>query len=255
MHSANQKEDHMTRSGGRKANQLRELSFEPGFTANAEGSVLISMGNTRVLCTATVEEGVPRWMINDEKEGGWVTGEYSMLPRATTTRTRRERSGAKGRTQEIQRLIGRSLRAAVDLTKIGPRTITIDCDVLQADGGTRTASITGGYVALLLGLKNEINSGAIDKAAFRSPVAAISAGIIGGEALLDLNYEEDVSADVDANFVMNGQGEIVEIQGTAEGETMSKASFDAMFEIAAEGIANLVEGQKKLLESEGVILG
>ncbi|MCB0328073.1 MAG: ribonuclease PH [Bdellovibrionales bacterium] len=244
----------MKRSDGRADEQLREVQFDVGFAPNAEGSVLISMGNTRVLCTASVEEGTPRWMQSEEKDGGWITAEYAMLPRSTGSRVRRERNGISGRSQEIQRLIGRSLRAAVNLELIGPRTITIDCDVIQADGGTRTASITGGYIALMLALGPELKSAAIPRSAIRQPVAAISAGVVQGRPVLDLCYEEDVAAEVDANFVCNGAGEIVEVQGTAEGETMTKADFDKLFAYAATGIEQLIEMQHSVLKREGISL-
>lgn len=242
----------MQRVDKRSAHELREVRFEVDFAPQAEGSVLVHCGNTRVLCTATVEHGVPKWMASDSAEGGWITAEYSMLPRSTQVRVRRERNGAKGRTQEIQRLIGRSLRAAVNLEHLGGKTILIDCDVLQADGGTRTASITGGYIALMLALIPELEAGTISDAALRAPVAAISAGIVEGAPLLDLCYEEDVRAEVDANFVLTGAGEIVEVQGTAEGKTISKADFDELFSLAHEGIQRLTTLQGEILQEHGL---
>lgn len=232
----------------RQFDELRPVSFEIGYTAYAEGSVLVSMGDTKVLCNASIEESVPPWMLNEEQERGWVTGEYSMLPRSTHTRSRRETHGPKGRTQEIQRLIGRSLRAAVNLNHLGRRTIIVDCDVLQADGGTRTASITGGYVALQLALKNLADSDLVDKKVHLSPVAAISAGIINGEPQLDLCYEMDVAAEVDANFVMNGDQQIIEVQGTAEGSPFSRAEYDQLMDLAQAGIRRLIELQHEALE-------
>ncbi len=236
-----------SRAHGRSSTQLRPVTFDIGFIDVAEGSVLISAGNTRVLCNASVEEGVPRWMSKEEKAGGWITGEYSMLPRSTETRNRRERSGARGRTQEIQRLIGRALRASVDLAKIGEHTITVDCDVLQADGGTRTASITGGYVALRLALQKLIDCGKAQSECLLSPVAAISVGLHESTPLLDLDYLEDVAVDVDANFVMNGAGNIIEIQGTAEGAPFSPEQFHSLLSLAHGGIEELLALQEKAL--------
>ncbi|MCB0332605.1 MAG: ribonuclease PH [Bdellovibrionales bacterium] len=236
------------RANGRSPSSLRPISFEVGFIDVAEGSVLISAGNTRVLCNASIEEGVPRWMAQEGKVGGWITGEYSMLPRSTETRNRRERSGAKGRTQEIQRLIGRALRASVDLTKIGEHTITVDCDVLQADGGTRTASITGGYVALRLALQKLINAGKAQSECLLSPVAAISVGLHDNCPFLDLDYREDVAVDVDANFVMNAEGNIIEVQGTAEGLPFSPEQFHSLLLLAQAGVTDLLALQEKALQ-------
>ena len=237
----------MKRLDERTPKDLRPVSFEKDFAPQAEGSVVISMGNTKVLCAATIEDEVPRWMKNDGKVGGWITAEYAMLPRSTGSRVRRERNGAKGRTQEIQRLIGRALRGSIALDKIGERTITIDCDVLNADGGTRTASVTGGYVALVLALQPLVKSGELKEDIFLSPVAAISAGMVGDTPCLDLCYEEDVAAEVDANFVMNRAGEIIEVQGTAEGVPISKEDFDSLFELSKAGILELIEIQKGVL--------
>lgn len=231
----------MQRTDKRAFNQLRELRVEPDYLLHPEGSVLLSMGNTRVLCAVSIEEGVPRWMKEQEKAGGWITGEYSMLPRSTHTRNSRETRGLRGRTQEIQRLIGRSLRAAFDLEKLGQRTITVDCDVIQADGGTRTASITGGYIALARALNMLVNDGRIDRSVFRAPVAAVSCGILRGQPLLDLCYEEDVTAEVDANFVMNADAQIIEMQGTAEGQPFHRSEYDQLFELAHTGIMQLIE--------------
>jgi len=230
--------------------QLRPLriSLDPfGF---AEGAALIEMGGTRVLCAASIEENVPPWLRG--KGQGWVTGEYALLPRSTTTRTRRERNGASGRTQEIQRLIGRALRVAVDMRRLGERTVTLDCDVLQADGGTRTAAITGGYVALALALHRYAASGKIERSPLTQMVAAVSAGYVGGVALLDLDYSEDSSADLDCNVVQTGDGGIVEVQCTAEGRAVTRAELDALLDLVAGGIRRLLEAQRLALASAGV---
>jgi ribonuclease PH len=240
----------MTRRDGRTVDQLRPLriSLDPfGF---AEGAALIEMGGTRVLCAASVEENVPPWMRG--KGQGWVTGEYALLPRSTTTRTRRERNGAGGRTQEIQRLIGRALRVAVDMRLLGERTVIIDCDVLQADGGTRTAAITGGYVALALALHRSMASGKIERSPLTQMIAAVSAGYVGGVALLDLDYSEDSSADLDCNVVQTGDGGIVEVQCTAEGRAVTRAELDALLDLVAGGIRTLLEAQRAALASAGV---
>ncbi len=205
------------------------------------------MGNTRVLCAASVVEGLPRWREASGK--GWVTAEYAMLPRATHTRTSRERAGPKGRTQEIQRLIGRSLRSVTDLDALGARTITVDCDVLQADGGTRTASITGGCVALALACQGLLEAGAIDRNPVRQLVAAISVGLSGGGVVLDLDYAADSTADVDMNVVGTGSGGLVEVQGTAEGATFSREQLDQMLDLAVGGITALFEHQHRVLGS------
>lgn len=239
----------MKRTDGRQLSELRPISFELGYAPHAEGSALVAFGNTKVLCAASIEDSVPRWMNQQDVVGGWITGEYNMLPRSTHTRNRRERKGAKGRTLEIQRLIGRALRASVNLELIGSRTITIDCDVLQADGGTRTASVTGGYVALVAALKPLVASGVIPSEAILTPVAAISAGIIDGVSMLDLCYEEDVKADVDANFVLSSNGKIIEIQGTSEGHPMDKEEFDELFSLSQQGIEKIVQLQSSALES------
>ncbi|WP_174803710.1 ribonuclease PH [Martelella limonii] len=234
------------RPSGRQLNQMRNVSFERGYSKHAEGSCLVKFGDTHVLCTASLEERVPPWLRNGGK--GWVTAEYGMLPRATGERMRREASAGKqgGRTLEIQRLIGRSLRAVVDLEALGERQISVDCDVIQADGGTRTASITGAWIALHDCLKwmearNMVKPGKV----LKDHVAAISCGIFAAQPVIDLDYLEDSSAETDANFVMTGTGGIVEIQGTAEGKPFSQDEFLTLMDLARNGIAELVELQKK----------
>ncbi|MBA3915261.1 MAG: ribonuclease PH [Acidobacteriales bacterium] len=219
----------------------------PGFIATAEGSVLIEIGNTRVICTASVEESVPSFMRNRGR--GWVTGEYSMLPRATLTRTPREVSKGRvgGRTHEIQRLIGRALRAVTDLERLGERSILIDCDVIQADGGTRTASITGAFVALGLALEKLVEAGTLTSVPLRDFMAAISVGIVDGEILLDLNYEEDSRADVDMNFVMTAGRKLVEVQATAEHQPFDDEQFRKMLAMAATGVQSLIAKQQAVL--------
>ncbi len=235
----------MARNDGRRPDELRPVTITPGAAPYAEGSALITCGNTRVLCAASVEEQLPGWLRGQGR--GWVTAEYALLPRATHTRTRRERNGAGGRTQEIQRLIGRSLRAAVDLTALGERMITVDCDVLQADGGTRTAAITGGFVALALACARLVEQGQLARSPIVRAVAAVSAGSVGGELLLDLDYSEDSIADLDCNVVMTDSGAFVEVQGTAEGEPMPRARLDALLDLAATGVARLLEIQRQAL--------
>ena len=232
------------RPSGRKPDELRAVSFTRGFTRHAEGSCLVRFGDTHVLCTASLEERVPPWLKGGGK--GWVTAEYGMLPRATHDRTRREASAGKqsGRTQEIQRLVGRSLRAVVDLPALGERQITLDCDVLQADGGTRTAAITGSWVALFDCLKWMEQRSMFKTWPLKDHVAAISCGIHNGTPVLDLDYPEDSSAGTDANFVMTGSGGIVEIQGTAEGEPFSEATLAELLALAKKGIGELVAKQK-----------
>ena len=235
------------RSSGRRADQLRPVSIERGFTRHAEGSVLVSFGDTRVLCTASVEDKVP-----PHKRGsgeGWVTAEYGMLPRATHTRGDREAARGKqsGRTQEIQRLIGRSLRCVFDLTLLGERTISLDCDVLQADGGTRTAAITGAWVAAADAVTWLLAQGKIERSPIRDAVAAVSVGIVSGTPLLDLEYVEDAACDTDMNVVMTASGGFVELQGTAEGATFSRLEMDALLSLAAKGIGELVEAQRRAL--------
>ena len=236
------------RPDGRGQLDLRPVTYELGFQEWAEGSVLFEMGRTRVLVSASVEDQAPRFLSGTGK--GWVTAEYSMLPRATMERTRREvaRGRPSGRTQEIQRLIGRSLRAVTDLQALGERTITIDCDVLQADAGTRTASITAGYIALALAVRALREDDRLGVDPLKDAVAAVSVGIVDGRALLDLAYEEDAEADVDFNVVMTGSGALVEVQGTAEGEPFSRTQLNELVDLAAAGIGRLVEIQKRALE-------
>ncbi len=233
------------RPSGRKPQELRKVSFERGISKHAEGSCLVRFGDTHVMCLATVEEKVPPWLKGAGK--GWVTAEYGMLPRATGDRMRREAAQGKqsGRTQEIQRLIGRSLRAVVDLVGLGEKQITLDCDVIQADGGTRTAAITGSWIALHDALKWMEAREMFAKNPLRDHVAAISCGIHKGAVVLDLDYDEDSSAETDANFVMTGQGGIVEVQGTAEGEPFSQERFLELMALARAGIGELVSLQKK----------
>jgi ribonuclease PH len=233
----------MIRSDGRKFNQLRKIKVTVPFNKHAEGSCLIEFGDTRVACTATVEENVPPFLRNSGK--GWVTAEYGMLPRSTNTRLNRDKTLTTGRTLEIQRLIGRSLRAVVDTSKLGERTIKIDCDVLQADGGTRTASVTGGFIALALAVKKLLKSGVLTANPLLDSVAAVSVGIYKGQPVLDLPYEEDSSADMDMNVVMVGQGKFVEVQGTAEKDPFSKKQVDALLKLAEKGIKELIKIQKK----------
>ncbi|HXT36003.1 MAG TPA: ribonuclease PH [Chloroflexota bacterium] len=227
------------RKDGRANNQLRPVRLTPGFFKYAEGSLLIEMGETRVACAVSVEERVPAWMLG--KGRGWVTAEYAMLPRATLTRTGREsgRVGLSGRTQEIQRLIGRALRPAVDLKALGERTLTVDCDVLQADGGTRTAAVTGAYLALQLAIAKLQRDGILKTNPLRMAVAAVSVGMVGGQARLDLCYEEDSRADVDCNIVMTEAGEFIEVQGTAEGKPFSLATIQELLALATAGINEL----------------
>ena len=231
----------------RRPDELRPVMMIPEFVIYPEGSVLISMGNTKVICNVTVEEDVPIWMKVSQRGGGWVTGEYAMLPRSTSTRTQRETRGLGGRTQEIKRLIGRSLRAAVNLEHLGSHTCIVDCDVLQADGGTRTAAVTGGYVALVLALRKLIQFGKISEDVFASPIAAVSVGVVEGVPLLDLCYEEDSDADVDVNVVMNGNNEFIEVQGTAEGATFPRRVLDELLDLAQKGISELLAYQHDVL--------
>ena len=233
----------MERSNDRKPNELREISFEPNINIHAEGSVLVSFGNTKVICTATIENSVPRWLRGSDE--GWVTAEYGMLPRSTNERMGREAARGKqsGRTQEIQRLIGRSLRQAVNLKYIKGKTINIDCDVIQADGGTRTASITGGCVALFMALKNHHD----DHRAIKSHIAAVSLGILDGQVALDLDYKEDSSAETDLNLVMTEGLELIEIQGTGEEAPFTRDELNDMLEVGSAAIADLIEKQKACL--------
>jgi ribonuclease PH len=235
------------RSDNRSADQLRPVKLTPEFISTAEGSVLIEVGNTRVICTASIEETVPSFMRNSGK--GWISSEYSMLPRSTLTRTPREVSKGRqsGRTHEIQRLIGRSLRAVTDLARLGERTIWIDCDVIQADGGTRTASITGAFVALGLALDKLVEAGTITAIPLKDFVAAVSVGVVDGEVLLDLCYEEDSRADVDMNFVMTAAGKMVELQATAEHQVFDDAQLAKMMAFARKGVEELIAQQQAVL--------
>jgi len=233
------------RADGRKSDELRKLKITRNYLKTAEGSVLIEFGDTRVLCTATVENSVPPFLKG--KGTGWVTAEYAMLPRSSAQRISRERSKVGGRTHEIQRLIGRSLRSVVDMKALGERTVLIDCDVIQADGGTRTASITGAYIALVDGLRRAKKQGMITTIPVTDYLAAISVGIIGGKPMLDLCYTEDSAAEVDMNIVMTGKGGIVEVQGTAEGEPFSKAELSKLIALGEKGIKALIKKQQELL--------
>ncbi len=237
----------MTRPSGRAPNQLRDIEIIPGFSKHAEGSCLVKFGNTHVLCTATVEEKIPGWMKGQGK--GWVTAEYGMLPRSTHSRMDREAAKGKlsGRTQEIQRLVGRALRAVVDMQGLGERQIKVDCDVLQADGGTRTASVTGGYVAMVEAMNHLVKLGLLPKVPLTDSIAAISCGIHEGTAVLDLDYIEDSAADTDANFVITGKGGIVEIQGTAEKDPFSQEQFLTLLDLARKGCDELKAIQKAAL--------
>ena len=241
-----------TRTDNRASNQLRPVKITPGFLANAEGSALIEMGNTRVICAASVEDKLPPHLRNQRTEG-WVTAEYGMLPRSTNTRRAREigRGGPSGRTHEIQRLIGRSLRAIADRSVLGERTITLDCDVLQADGGTRTAAITGAYVAFALACRKLLAEKKIKKSPITTEVAAVSVGVVDGAALLDLKYDEDSRAEVDMNVVCTGDGRFIEVQGTAEGQPFTREQMDNLLELAKQGIAALIQLQRQAINSGG----
>lgn len=240
------------RTDGRAHDQIRPVSFELGFTEVPDASVLTRMGRTTVLCTASVDERVPRWMDSPDNTAGWVTAEYAMLPGSTSPRFRRESMSGrvKGRTQEIQRLIGRSLRAVTILEDLGPRTIRLDCDVLQADGGTRTASITGAFVALAVATQDLLERGLIETLPFRDTLAAISCGVVDGHALLDLPYEEDSAADVDMNVVMTGSGRYVEVQGTGEEATFSDEEFTSLLTLAKKGVRDLTDAQLSAMPDE-----
>jgi ribonuclease PH len=235
------------RTDGRAPNELRPVKITPGFLAYAEGSVLIEMGNTRVICAASLEERVPPFLRNTGQ--GWLTAEYAMLPRSTLTRTAREtgRGGASGRTHEIQRLIGRSLRAVADMKALGERTLTIDCDVLQADGGTRTAAITGAYVAFAIAGRRLVKSGKISRSIVLNQVAAVSVGIVDKAPLLDLKYDEDSRAEVDMNVVCTGDGRFIEVQGTAEREPFSREQMDELLALAGEGVTALIQLQRNAI--------
>ncbi len=237
----------MTRPSGRTPEQLRSVELIPNYSKHAEGSCLVKCGDTHVLCTASVEENVPGWMRGSGK--GWVTAEYGMLPRSTGSRMNREAARGKqsGRTQEIQRLIGRALRAVVDMKALGERQVKVDCDVIQADGGTRTASVTGAYVALHLALQHLVDLKLLDSLPLSDTISAISCGIYKGTPVLDLDYDEDSDAQTDANFVITGKGGIVEIQGTAEQEPFSEEEFQQLLNLAKQGCTDLSEAQKKVL--------
>ncbi|MCC6765185.1 MAG: ribonuclease PH [Deltaproteobacteria bacterium] len=246
------RKDRGPRPDGRRARELRPVEITPNYLRHAEGSALIAFGATRVLCAASVQEGVPQWMRNSGR--GWVTAEYGMLPRSTHTRSDREAARGKigGRTQEIQRLIGRSLRAVIDMAALGERTIWIDCDVIEADGGTRTAAITGAYVALALAVRKLQKAGLLEASPLLDHVAAVSVGIVDKRLCLDLAYEEDSKAEVDMNVVMTGKGRFIEVQGTAEGKPFTATQLEAMTALATEGVGTLVALQKKVLaESAG----
>ncbi len=240
------------RTDGRAANELRPVKITPGFLPYAEGSVLIEMGQTRVICSASIDERLPPFLRNSGQ--GWITAEYSMLPRATQQRTSREigRGGPSGRTHEIQRLIGRSIRAAANMRLLGERTITLDCDVLQADGGTRTAAITGAYVAFALAVKRLLAVGKIQRNIITNEVAAISVGVVESTPLLDLKYDEDSRAEVDMNVVCTGDGRFIEVQGTAEREPFSRAQMDSLLGLATDGLATLIARQREIIgEAKG----
>jgi len=240
------------RHDGRAPDELRLVRIEPGFVKSADGSALIEMGGTRVICTASVDEGVPRWMRGQGR--GWITAEYGMLPASTGSRKQRDVSKGRpdGRTVEIQRLIGRALRGVVDFERLGERTVWIDCDVLEADGGTRCAAITGGHVALELALQGLVGEGLIEALPLTETVAAVSCGVVEGEALLDLDYPEDSTAEVDMNVVMTGSGGLVEVQATGERTPLSRASLDALLGLAAVGIAELRETQRSAVAPAGL---
>jgi len=236
------------RKNGRKPNELRAIRITKNYVSHPEGSVLVEFGETKVICNATIENNVPRFLKG--KNMGWVTAEYGMLPRSTNERMRREaKNKQSGRTMEIQRLIGRSLRSSVNLDKLGDRSITVDCDVIQADGGTRTASITGGFVALCLALRSQDDNSFSSTDAIKSFTGSVSLGKVDGEIVLDLDYEEDSNAETDMNFIMNDEGNFIEIQGTAEKGSFSKKELDQMTALASEGIEYIIEIQKKSLNS------
>lgn len=237
----------MSRLDNREPNRTRPVSFTPNFTKHAEGSVLARFGDTHVLCNVTIDDKLPHWMRGRAEPTGWLTAEYAMLPRSTHQRVQRERRWPRGRTQEISRLIGRSLRMSLDLTKLGERQLIVDCDVLQADGGTRTAAITGGWVAVMLALKPLIASGDVPEAVLRHQVAAVSVGIIDGVPLLDLNYEEDSAAESDLNIVLTASGKLIEIQGTAEQEPFTRSELDSLIDLAYNGVQQLAQQQRNLV--------
>ena len=244
----------MQRIDGRAANQIRPVAFELGIAPHASGSVLVSMGNTRVICGVMIDDGVPRWMKEQGVVGGWLTAEYSMLPYSTHTRKPRDISKGRldGRSSEIQRLIGRSLRAVVDLEKLGPRTMYVDCDVLQADGGTRTAAITGASLAVAIACRKLVDEKKLPALPIRSLVAAVSAGVLAGAAVLDLNYEEDKAVSVDFNLVATEEGEFVELQGSGEEATFSQEQLAQMLALGRSGIAELIEAQRAVLSQHAL---
>jgi len=241
------------RADSRKNTEMRKLKITKDFIGTAEGSVLIEMGHTRVICTASIEEKVPQFLKDQKK--GWVTAEYSMLPKSSQTRITRESSTGRvgGRTHEIQRLIGRALRSVVDLSMLGERTIWIDCDVIQADGSTRTVSITGAFICLAAALKSALKSGMLERMPLKDYLAAVSVGIVNGEPVLDLTYAEDSTAEVDMNVVMTGSGNLVEVQGTAEGAPFSRDTLDRLINLAVDGIKKLVEVQKSIVKIDDVL--
>lgn len=236
-----------SRPDGRSFDQCRPITFTPHFVAYPEGSVLVTWGETRVLCNLTIQDGVPGWLAGQGR--GWMTAEYALLPRSTHTRTPREIQGLKGRTQEIRRLIGRALRMSVDLTKLGERTLLLDCDVIQADGGTRVASVTGGYLALVLALKPLIDSGVIPPETLHTQIAAVSIGMLYGQPILDLNYSEDSQADVDLNIVMTSDERFVEIQGTAEKKPFTESNLSRMLTLAKKGLREILVLQTQAIET------
>jgi len=241
------------RTDGRSCNELREIRIIPNFLINAYGSVLIEWGNTRVICSATVADEIPQWMKNEKKKGGWITAEYSLLPTSTGTRVKRERNSISGRTQEIQRLIGRCVRGACNLEKLDGKSIYIDCDVIDADGGTRCASITGAMIALRIALAKLVNEGKAPADVLIKNIAAVSVGIIKGETLLDLCYTEDSSADVDMNVIMSEDGKIIELQGTAEGESFNRDELNNMLDSAEKGLKEIFKIQKKALKELNIL--
>jgi ribonuclease PH len=244
----------MLRLDGRTADQIRPVIFDVGIAPHASGSVLVSMGNTRVICGVMIQDGVPRWMKEQGVSGGWLTAEYSMLPYSTQTRKPRDIAKGKldGRSSEIQRLIGRSLRAVIDLEKLGPRTIWVDCDVLQADGGTRTAAITGASLAVALACRGLVAQKKLESVPIRQLAAAVSAGVLGAEAIIDLNYEEDKAVTVDFNLVATEDGEFVELQGSGEEATFSQGQLTEMIELGRRGIAQLIDAQRAVLAREAL---
>ena len=244
----------IARHAGRAEDELRPISITPGYIDYPEGSVLLELGDTRVLCNVTIEKGVPKWMKASAAQGGWITAEYAMLPRATQQRTAREVGKPRARSQEIRRMIGRSLRAGFNLEALPPITCIVDCDVLQADGGTRTAAITGGYVALVIALSSQNAGGDPVGDIYKSPIAAVSIGLLDGIPIVDLDYAEDSAAEADVNIVMNEQGELIEIQGTAEREPITTDALQKILHLANSSIGHLIRTQRLALEEQGVSL-